>query len=110
MKVSVWKAESSPRRCTEPLIAWKQEPEQRGRKGKDRGVAGMSSGALLIRSARKCQEIETMTQYFVLCIDRRRLYGVWCWRDPTTLYVCNVTTYTRHIYNIPDTVTASRFK
>jgi len=49
------------RRPTEPLIAWKQEAEQRGRKGKGRGGAGKRSGALLIRGARKCQEIETMT-------------------------------------------------
>jgi len=27
-----------PRRRTKPLIAWKQEAEQRGRKGKGRGV------------------------------------------------------------------------
>jgi hypothetical protein len=32
------KAESSPRPRTEPLIACKQEAEQRGRKGKGRGA------------------------------------------------------------------------
>ena len=82
---------------------WKEGERQRG--------AGKRSGALLIRGARKCQEMETMTQYFAFCIDRSGLYGERCLARHRqvlrlqTLRLLHVTfTASR------DRVTASRFK